>query len=1093
MPVAAFAEDTTSLRKLFTSLDTVNGGNWFSLNNNNTGSSFTWGESYVMDSYLYMYEATKDKHYLDKLVSHANGVLSWRDNKKGYTDYRGLSLPAWSTIAKGKKMHYPAEGMITYPMVKFAYMVKSDPNLASYKGVADTYIKAAEDFLKVFDGDWVDKGTTGYYIFTKGSPDWCDGIEAPFNMNLAMARTHLYLYLNTKNSDNLDKTTKLAQLFKTKLEYVSATNAYKWRYWFGSGLTGWTSSQNLSINTPSYGGYRSYEDLSHGAIDIQFAYEAYQAGIVFNEQDMVRFGNTLEKYVIRSNGTFAVNVDGVNNIDISSFPYGGIGNYLSLHKYAPSLYPAAYKIYSAYTSTQGGGLQSVALLNRAYAERNAATTPTPSPTPTPDEGELIVNGDFTGSSDWSGLATKLKTDTAGNKYVSNGYSFDLFQDVTAKPNTSYTLTGKVLKGTSTTPARICVIYYDNQNKKLASKDILYTPVDSSWGAVANNTFTTPANTSLIRVFLLTNGGTGSHSFDNISLKEVGLSTPTPTPVPTPVPNIPEPPTALKAVAEGMGNQVQLSWSASTSTEVSYYKVYRSTTAVTKGSIVGDNVAATSWTDSGLTEGTTYYYTVTACDKAGNESKGTQFSFTPNVAPAVPTNITTSVLDTGYQISLTWTASASSDVNSYKIYRSTSLVNKGDLVKNVINNTWVDSSVTEGQLYYYSISAVDKAGNESAGFQQIQILPVVKPVTPLYPKAILGKTVTSSELTVNGSFTATAGWNGQTTKVKKEANGNSYVSNGYAFDFYQDVPAKANTTYTLGAQARKGTATSAARLAVIYLDAKKSTISSTNVFYTPGSTTWTSIPDQTLITPANTAYVRIFLLVNGGKGTHDFDNISLKEPQLSAPISVSWSASTSADTSFYRIYRSTSAGQVGSLVGNNLTNTVWTDTATENKTNYYYTVCAVDKAGNESVGSQQVQAGQDLILNGDFSSTTGWGGISSKVFTETNNAYVSNGYNFNLYRDIAVTPGEKYALNAKTRKGTATANARLSYQFLDAQGKSISYSDNNVLYSLQSNTWENIPTKFLTPPQGTVKMRLFILVNGGTGTHDFDDISLIPAN
>lgn len=55
-----------------------------------------WGESYVMASFVTMYEATDDTAYLDRLVQHADSVLARRDSVVGTKDYRGRSLPGWS-------------------------------------------------------------------------------------------------------------------------------------------------------------------------------------------------------------------------------------------------------------------------------------------------------------------------------------------------------------------------------------------------------------------------------------------------------------------------------------------------------------------------------------------------------------------------------------------------------------------------------------------------------------------------------------------------------------------------------------------------------------------------------------------------------------------------------------------------------------------------------------------------------------------------------------------------------------------------------------------------------------------------------------
>ncbi|MEU0563794.1 hypothetical protein ABZ297_00135 [Nonomuraea sp. NPDC005983] len=54
-----------------------------------------WGASYVLASFVRMYEAYRDTYYLDRLIHNADLVLAGRDSERGVTDYRGLSLPAW--------------------------------------------------------------------------------------------------------------------------------------------------------------------------------------------------------------------------------------------------------------------------------------------------------------------------------------------------------------------------------------------------------------------------------------------------------------------------------------------------------------------------------------------------------------------------------------------------------------------------------------------------------------------------------------------------------------------------------------------------------------------------------------------------------------------------------------------------------------------------------------------------------------------------------------------------------------------------------------------------------------------------------------
>jgi hypothetical protein len=81
----------------------------------------------------------------------------------------------------------------------------------------------------------------------------------------------------------------------------------------------------------------------------------------------------------------------------------------------------------------------------------------------------------------------------------------------------------------------------------------------------------------------------------------------------------------------------------------------------------------------------------------------------NTAPAAPTNLALTVVSSS-QIDVSWTASTSSDVAKYNIYRSTS--GTPTLYKTVSASPYHDTGLTAGTTYTYQISAVDAAGNES---------------------------------------------------------------------------------------------------------------------------------------------------------------------------------------------------------------------------------------------------------------------------------------------------------------------------------------------------------------------------------------------
>jgi len=77
-------------------LQDLNAGDSFSTWDNEYGT-LAWGESFILESFLNMYEATGDDFYLEQFVKHAQAVIAQGDDHAGRLDYRGQVLPGWGT------------------------------------------------------------------------------------------------------------------------------------------------------------------------------------------------------------------------------------------------------------------------------------------------------------------------------------------------------------------------------------------------------------------------------------------------------------------------------------------------------------------------------------------------------------------------------------------------------------------------------------------------------------------------------------------------------------------------------------------------------------------------------------------------------------------------------------------------------------------------------------------------------------------------------------------------------------------------------------------------------------------------------------
>jgi len=165
-----------------------------------------------------------------------------------------------------------------------------------------------------------------------------------------------------------------------------------------------------------------------------------------------------------------------------------------------------------------------------------------------------------------------------------------------------------------------------------------------------------------------------------------------------------------------------------------YKIYRGTSSgdETYLTIVGGN--ATTYNDTGLRNGQRYYYRVSALNGVGESELSEEVSATPLGMPTAPQNLMASAGE-GYVV-LTWEAPADdggSSIIKYKIYRGTRSGNEVLLttVGNVL--TYNDTGVTNGQIYYYRVSALNVVG-EGELSEEVSALPQTVETPQTVPSA-----------------------------------------------------------------------------------------------------------------------------------------------------------------------------------------------------------------------------------------------------------------------------------------------------------------------------------------------------------------------
>jgi chitodextrinase len=211
------------------------------------------------------------------------------------------------------------------------------------------------------------------------------------------------------------------------------------------------------------------------------------------------------------------------------------------------------------------------------------------------------------------------------------------------------------------------------------------------------TYTYDALGRLIQVNGSANGSAATYTYD-----AAGNRTQTTAKSESVAPSVP---TGLGATPISQ-TQINLSWSASTDTGgsgLAGYRIYRG------GTQVGTS-ATTSYSDSGLTAGTTYLYRVAAYDVAGNvsaQSSQVSAKTLDTTPPSVPTGLTGSAASATL-INLSWVASTDNvGVTGYRVYRG------GSQIGTSATTTYADSTVVGSTTYSYKVAAYDAVPNVSA--------------------------------------------------------------------------------------------------------------------------------------------------------------------------------------------------------------------------------------------------------------------------------------------------------------------------------------------------------------------------------------------
>ena len=433
--------------------------------------------------------------------------------------------------------------------------------------------------------------------------------------------------------------------------------------------------------------------------------------------------------------------------------------------------------------------------------------------------------------------------------------------------------------------------------------------------------------------------------------------------------VPTTPDQVKLTAAKVsGTSIVVTWEQAD--RAAKYRVYRRAEGDSSWSTLAYSVAGTSYTDTGVTPGVKYTYTVRGVTSDGKtlsptyDKKGVS-----NTVPTTPTTVKLGKATVGSSgITVTWTGA--DGAVKYNVYRKSGDSGWTIVGRAVTGTSYTDKSVQTGVTYTYTVRGISAAGKLSAAYDKAGVTATALPGTVK---------LTAAKADGSGIIVTWAKADGAVKyKVYRKTAGTDWMTltTSATGTSWTDKTAQAGVTYTYTVKAYN----SAGNLSASY---DKTGVTATAL---PGT-------------------VKLTTVASGSSG-----------------ITVTWAKADGAVK--YKVYRK-SAGTSWTTLASSVTGTSYTDKTVQAGVTYTYTVKAYNSAGNLSASYDKTGV-TATALPGTVKLTAAKADGSSSVTVTW--AKADGAVKYRVYRKTAGTDWTGIATVTGTSWTDKTAQAGTTYTY-----------------------------------------------------------------